>query len=71
LAKTLSGPEKANVQGLSDSFLSLSGAFGGAVSGALLATVLYSGLSLIAMVPVAAILVLALRSIVLNRKTNA
>jgi MFS family permease len=71
LAKTLSGPDKANVQGLSDSFLSLSGAFGGAVSGALLATVLYSGLSLIAMVPVAAILALAVRSIVVNRKITA
>jgi len=71
LAKSLSGPDKANVQGLSDSFLSLSGAFGGAVSGALLATVLYSGLSLIAMVPVAAILILALRNLIGQRATSA
>jgi MFS family permease len=68
LAKSLSGPEKANVQGLSDSFMSLSGAFGGAVSGALLATVLYGGLSLVALAPVTAILALALRRIVVKRK---
>ena len=61
LAKSLTGAEKANVQGVSDSFMSLSGAFAGAISGALLAVVMYSGLSLVAMVPVTAILVLAIR----------
>lgn len=71
LAKTLTGPDKTNVQGLSDSFLSLSGAFGGAVSGALLASVLYSGLSLIALVPVTAILILAVRSIVTTKRATA
>jgi MFS family permease len=69
LAKSLTGPEKANVQGLSDSFMSLSGAFGGAVSGALLATVLYGGLSLVAMVPVTAILALAVRNVVTSKRS--
>jgi len=69
LAKSLTGPDKANVQGLSDSFMSLSGAFGGAVSGALLATVLYGGLSLVAMVPVTAILALAVRNVVTGKRS--
>lgn len=59
LSKTLSTDEKINVQGLSDSLQSLSGAFGGAMSGVILAAIMYSGLSVVAMVPVAAILLLA------------
>lgn len=59
LSKSLSTDEKINVQGLSDSLQSLSGAFGGAMSGVILAAIMYSGLSVVAMVPVAAILLLA------------
>lgn len=59
LSKSLSTDEKINVQGLSDSLQSLSGAFGGATSGVILAAIMYSGLSVVAMVPVAAILLLA------------
>lgn len=59
LSKSLTADEKINVQGLSDSLQSLSGALGGAVSGIILAAIMYSGLSVVAMVPVAIILVLA------------
>ncbi|MEY4743533.1 MAG: hypothetical protein RIR34_872 [Actinomycetota bacterium] len=59
LTKSLSSDEKINVQGLSDSLQSLSGAFGGAMSGVILAAIMYSGLSVVAMVPVGLILVLA------------
>jgi MFS family permease len=59
LTKSLSSDEKINVQGLSDSLQSLSGAFGGAMSGVILAALLYSGLSVVAMIPVGLILVLA------------
>jgi MFS family permease len=59
LTKSLSSDEKINVQGLSDSLQSLSGAFGGAMSGVILAAILYSGLSVVAMIPVGLILVLA------------
>jgi MFS family permease len=59
LTKSLSSDEKINVQGLSDSLQSLSGAFGGAMSGVILAAIMYSGLSVVAMVPVGIILLLA------------
>jgi MFS family permease len=59
LTKSLSSDEKINVQGLSDSLQSLSGAFGGAMSGVILAALLYSGLSVVAMIPVGLILVLS------------
>jgi hypothetical protein len=56
LATSITGEEKAHVQGLSDSLMSLSGAFGGAVAGLVLATLEYPGLSAAAMVPVSLIL---------------
>jgi len=59
LTSSLSTEEKTNVQGLSDSLQSFSGAFGGATSGVILASVMYSGLSLIALGPVGAILTLS------------
>ena len=59
LTKSLSSDDKINVQGLSDSLQSLSGAFGGAMSGVILAAIMYSGLSVVAMVPVGIILLLA------------
>jgi hypothetical protein len=50
--------EKANVQGISDSFQSLSGAFGGLLAGAILSLVGYHGLNFVAFMPVVAILTL-------------
>lgn len=58
LSATLPADEKTNVQGLSDSVMNLSGAFGGAVAGLLLASFKFEGLNAIAMVPVAVISVL-------------
>ena len=58
LATSITGEEKAHVQGLSDSLMSLSGATGGALAGLLLATVAYPGLSIVALVPVCIILLL-------------
>jgi MFS family permease len=59
LTATLPADEKTNVQGLSDSLMNLSGAFGGAVAGLLLASLHFEGLNAIALVPVAVITVLA------------
>ena len=59
LTSTLPADEKTNVQGLSDSLMNLSGAFGGAVAGLLLASLHFEGLNAIALVPVAVITVLA------------
>lgn len=51
--------QKTNVQGLSDSLMNLSGAAGGAVSGSLVALFMFTGLNLIALVPVTVIAVLS------------
>jgi len=61
LSASLSTAEKTNVQGLSDSMQSVAGALGGALSGVILAGVGYTGLSIAALIPVAAILVLSSR----------
>ncbi|MEY3934192.1 MAG: hypothetical protein RLZZ606_791 [Actinomycetota bacterium] len=58
LSATLPANEKTNVQGLSDSLMNLSGAFGGAVAGLLLASFHFEGLNAIALIPVAIISVL-------------
>ena len=58
LATSITGEEKAHVQGLSDSLMSLSGATGGALAGLFLAAVAYPGLSAVAMVPVCIIVLL-------------
>jgi len=58
LTATLPMEEKTNVQGLSDSIMNLSGAFGGAVAGLLLASFHFEGLNAIALVPVAVVTVL-------------
>lgn len=58
LSKSLQVHEKANVQGISDSFQSLSGAFGGLLAGGILSLVGYEGLSFIAFTPVVAVLTL-------------
>lgn len=59
LSTTLPADEKTNVQGLSDSVMNLSGAFGGAVAGLLLASFNFEGLNAIALIPVSVITVLA------------
>jgi len=56
LSAVLAPSEKTNVQGLSDSLQSLAGALGGGLSGVILASVGYNGLSLLALTPVALIL---------------
>ena len=58
LSATLPANEKTNVQGLSDSLMNLSGAFGGAVAGLLLASFQFEGLNAIAMIPVTVISIL-------------
>lgn len=59
LAATLSTNEKANVQGLSDSLMNLSGALGGATSGTILALVAFGGLNGAAFIPVSITLIAA------------
>jgi MFS family permease len=58
LSATLPAEEKTNVQGLSDSLMNLSGAFGGAVAGLLLASFHFEGLNAIALIPVTVVTVL-------------
>jgi MFS family permease len=50
---------KTNVQGASDSLMMLSGAFGGAVSGSILAAFAFLGLNLAALIPVSAVVLLS------------
>jgi MFS family permease len=59
LTSTLPTEEKTNVQGLSDSLMNLSGAFGGAIAGLLLASFQFEGLNAIALIPVTVVTVLA------------
>ena len=59
LTATLPVEEKTNVQGLSDSLMNLSGAFGGAVAGSILAAFMFLGLNLAALVPVFLIVIFA------------
>lgn len=54
IAASVTGPERVNVQGLSDSLMSLAGAAGGALAGVGLAWVGYGGLNLAAGVVAAA-----------------
>jgi MFS family permease len=59
LTATLPVEEKTNVQGLSDSLMNLSGAFGGAIAGSILAGFMFVGLNLEALIPVSLILIFA------------
>jgi MFS family permease len=59
LSATLPVEEKTNVQGLSDSLMNLSGAFGGAIAGSILAAFMFLGLNLEALIPVFAIVIFA------------
>ena len=56
LSASLPAEQKTNVQGLSDSLMNLSGAFGGAISGSIMAALMFVGLNLSALIPVAIIL---------------
>ena len=58
LTASLPIEEKTNVQGLSDALMNLSGAFGGAVAGSILAGFLFLGLNLAALIPVFLIVIL-------------
>lgn len=60
LAATLPANEKTNVQGVSDSMMNLSGAFGGAISGTILGVWQFGGLNFFALVPVTVITVLSI-----------
>lgn len=59
LTATLPPQQKTNVQGLSDSSMQFSGAFGGGVAGSILAAVAFAGLNYVALTPVAIVLVLS------------
>jgi MFS family permease len=59
LTATLPVEEKTNVQGLSDSLMNLSGAFGGAIAGSILAAFMFVGLNLEALIPVSLIVIFA------------
>jgi MFS family permease len=66
LSSSLPAEEKTNVQGLSDSLMNLSGAFGGAIAGSIMAALMFVGLNLSALIPVA--IILGLSGIALLRK---
>ena len=62
---------KTNVQGLSDSLMNLSGAFGGAIAGSIMAALMFVGLNLAALVPVSVILILTGLTLIRDRKPAA
>jgi MFS family permease len=70
LTSTLPAEEKTNVQGLSDSLMNLSGAFGGAISGSIMAALMFVGLNFAAMIPVSIILVLTGLVLLKNKQTT-
>jgi MFS family permease len=69
LAESVPLAQKTNVQGVSDSLMMLAGAFGGAVSGSILAATAFLGLNLAALAPVS--IVLAITGIALLRQRRA
>jgi MFS family permease len=68
LSSSLSIDEKATVQGVSDSLMSLSGAFGGAIAGSILTAYAFIGLNLAALIP--ASLILMATALQRRRKTS-
>lgn len=68
LTSSLPPEEKTNVQGLSDSLMNLSGAFGGAISGSIMAALMFVGLNFAALVPVSVILFLTGLTFLRERK---
>jgi MFS family permease len=71
LSATLPAEEKTNVQGLSDSLMNLSGAFGGAVAGLLLVSFHFEGLNAIALLPVSVVTILIFVTTRRNRLANS
>lgn len=59
LTSTLPPQQKTTVQGLSDSSMQFSGAFGGAIAGTILAAIAFEGLNYVTLIPVAIILLLS------------
>ena len=59
LSETLPADERTNVQGLSDSLMNLSGAFGGAVAGSILTAYAFVGLNEAALIPVVLIVAMS------------
>ena len=68
LSTSLPADQKTNVQGVSDSAMQFSGAFGGAVSGSILAAFTFGGLNASAAIPVS--IILALSGFALLRKNR-
>ena len=71
LAATLPAEEKTNVQGLSDSLMNLSGAFGGAIAGLLLANLHFEGLNAMALIPVSIVAAVSLTVFRRQRLANS
>jgi len=59
LVESVPSDQKTNVQGASDSLMMLSGAFGGAISGSILAAFAFLGLNLAALIPVSIVVLLS------------
>ncbi len=66
LAESVPLAQKTNVQGVSDSLMMLAGAFGGAISGTILAASEFLGLNLSALIPVS--IVLAITGLAVARR---
>jgi MFS family permease len=70
LTSTLPPAQKTNVQGLSDSSMQFSGAFGGAIAGTVLAAIAFAGLNYAALIPVTLILLLSGLTLLRKQTTN-
>ena len=71
LTSSLPADQKTNVQGMSDSLMNLSGAFGGAIAGSIMAALMFVGLNMSALVPVSVILILTGLTLLRDRKPTA
>ena len=71
LATSLPVDQKTNVQGLSDSLMNLSGAFGGAVAGSILTAFTFGGVNAAAFLPVTLIVIFAGVSRLRNKTARA
>jgi len=71
LTSTLPVEEKTNVQGLSDALMNLSGAFGGAIAGSILAAFMFLGLNLAALIPVFLIVIFSAVTRIRGRRTES
>jgi MFS family permease len=69
LSTSLPADQKTNVQGVSDAAMQLSGAFGGAVAGSVLAVVAFGGLNAAALIPVSVVLALSGMAILRDRRS--